>query len=51
MSCRWIVSELSGLPISCATPAASIVSALKRSLSMVACVGWRLSVMSRTIIA
>ena len=48
---RWMWRELSGLPISCATPAASKVSAERRSDSMVCWVERRFSVMSRRIMA
>ena len=48
---RWIWSELRGFPISCATPAASRVSALNRSDSIVFSVERRLSVISRRISA
>ena len=51
INCRWMWSELSGLPISCATPAASKVRADKRSDSIVCWVERRLSVMSRRIMA
>ncbi len=43
--------ELSGLPISCATPAANKVSADNRSLSIVCSAIRRSSVMSRKIMA
>ena len=48
---RWMCSELSGLPISCATPAARRVSAVSRSLWMVSSVERRVSVMSRRMTA
>ncbi len=51
INCKWMCSEFSGLPISCATPAASRVRALNRSDSIVFSVERRLSVMSRRIIA
>ena len=42
-------NEFSGLPISCATPAASIVKALSLSDSIFSSSTWRSRVMSLTI--